>query len=96
MNYSPRYTYYLFKTQAEISDLPEALATLILQFDKTLDKWLEANEKEQEPYLKALENTDAFISAEIYKLYTEAFSKENLSAEDKLKALKAKAAKLKF
>lgn len=96
MNYTPRYTYYLFKAQAELSELPEALSELITQFDKTLDKWLEANEKEQKPYLKALENTDAFISAKIYQLYADTFSKENMSSEDKLKALKAKAAKLKF
>lgn len=96
MNYSPRYTYYLFKAEADISELPNELANLISQFDKTLEEWLEASEKEQKPYLQALENTDAFISAKIYQLYTEKFTKENLSIEDKLKALKAKASKFKF
>ena len=96
MNYSPRYNYYLFKAGVELEELPEELAFLIIQFDKTLDAWLEASEIEQKPHLKSLEYTDAFISAKIYQLYESSFSKDNISVEDKLKALKDKASKLKF
>jgi hypothetical protein len=96
MNYSPRYTFYLFKSGAEIDELPPALIALIEQFDTTHEQWQQAPEKEQKNYKQTLENVDAFISAKIYQLFGDKINSQQMSASDKLKALKAQASKLKF
>lgn len=96
MTYTPQYTSYLFKSGAEIDELPSELIALIEQFDKTLGEWEEAPEKEQKQYKEILEKVDAFISAKIYKLFSDKINSKQVSASDKLKALKAQALKLKF
>jgi mevalonate kinase len=94
MNYTPRYTYWLYKANVKTNQLPEELAELIRQYESAVAVWQEAKENEQEPYKKVVENTDAFISAKLYTLYETQINQQNDS--DKLKELMNKAAELDF
>ncbi len=94
MNYTPRYTYWLYKANVKTSQLPEELADLIRHYESAIAVWQEAKESEQEPYKKIVENTDAFISAKLYTLYETQINQQNES--DKLRELMNKAAELDF
>ncbi|MBA2613343.1 MAG: hypothetical protein H0U95_15350 [Bacteroidetes bacterium] len=94
MNYTPRYTYWLYKANVKTNQLPPELAELINQYESAVAVWQEAKQNEQEPYKKMVENTDAFISAKLYTLYETQINQQNDS--DKLQELMNKAAELDF
>lgn len=94
MNYTPHYTYWLYKANVPLNELPGDLFQLVQQYEKAVALWQDAKEHEQKKYQKIVEQTDAFISAKIYTLYETHINKDNES--DKLKALIDKAADLDF
>ncbi len=94
MNYTPRYTYWLFKANVKTNQLPVELAGLIRQYEIAVAKWQDAKESEQKLYKTIVENTDAFISAKIYTLFETQINEQTES--DKLKDLLSKAADLDF
>jgi hypothetical protein len=94
MNYTPHYTYWLYKANVQNDQLPEELAELIRQYETALAIWQDAKESEQSPFRNIIENTDAVISARLYTLYETQINQQNES--DKLKELMSKAADLDF
>lgn len=94
MNYTPRYTYWLYKANVLLNELPGVFTNLIIQYEKAYALWQDANESEQKKYKKIVEQTDAFISAKIVTLYQTQINEQNES--DTLKALMSKAADLDF
>lgn len=94
MNYTPRYTYWLYKAGLQINELPVELAALIKQYETSFTIWLEAEDKEQLDYVKIVEQADAFISASIYTLFEPQITRQTES--DTLKDLMSKAADLDF
>jgi hypothetical protein len=105
MHYSPKYTYWLYKAGITVEVLPSELLQLIEQYEKVISllqienhtENQTENETEQISYQKALEQTDAYISARIYNQYADKFKQIIQSDEQqKLKALMDKAADLDF
>lgn len=94
MNYTPRYTYWLYKANAKLNDLPTELSALIQQYETSFALWQEAKEMEQQSFLKIVEQADAFISAKIYTLYESRINPQ--SENDRLKELMSKADDLDF
>lgn len=94
MNYTPRYTYWLYRANVRVSDLPNELTVLIQQFDKAFLAWQEATDQKQQGYRKIVEQCDAFISAKLFSLFEKQINEQNES--DTLKDLLDKAADLDF
>ncbi len=94
MNYTPRYMYWLYKANVQLSSLPIELDALIEQYEKSFTLWQETDETEQKSFMKIVEQADAFISAKIYTLYESQINQQ--SENDRLKELMSKAADLDF
>lgn len=94
MNYSPRYTEWIHDRDVNLETLPESLLSLISCYQSALLSWENATEEEQAIYRKALESTDAYISAMLFKQFGN--NPKSNEEDDKLKALLSKAADLDF
>lgn len=90
MTYYKRYTTWLEKAGVGIDDLPLKLTWLIDKYEHALGLWELAAEQEQVEYLPFLEQSDAYISALIYREYKGLIDASKLN-KAKLLALKAKA-----
>lgn len=94
MNYVPRYTYWLFKLNVEQIAVPVHLTELIEQFERCLNLWHKEQKAKQATFHAALLQTDAFISAELYRLFESHANPK--SEEDHIQALLKRAAELDF
>ena len=93
--YQEHFLKLLEDAQEELTNLPASLQDLIEKFENAKQALSAADEATQEKWFILLIQTDAVISAQVYKLFKDKFQGSKVD-KVKLMAMKAKALQLKW
>lgn len=95
MTYELQYPKWLKKSGEPFFLLREGIKQPAYHLNIAYEAWSKANENEQKRFLKPLMQTDAFVSALIYREFKDRIE-SSAPDQDKLKTLKSKLDKLNF